>query len=111
MQLIRQMGNKPFKIMVYRMRKWIRINSDELLPGDICSVHRNLGNAGQAVNSTNSLLNSCNQVFSLPCDMLLLRGQCVVNESMLTGESVPVLKVNLLLNYSCKFFTCISFQY
>jgi len=43
MQMIRQMGNKPFKILVYRMRKWVRINSDELLPGDICSVSRNLG--------------------------------------------------------------------
>lgn len=42
MQLIRQMGNKPFRINVYRMRKWTKINSDELLPGDICSVTRNV---------------------------------------------------------------------
>lgn len=90
MQMIRQMGNKPFKIMVYRMRRWNRINSDELLPGDICSVSRNLGKSGQT--EQNSLLSTCNQTFSLPCDMLLLRGQCVINESMLTGESVPVIK-------------------
>jgi cation-transporting ATPase 13A1 len=88
MQLIRQMGNQPFKIMVYRMRKWIRINSDELLPGDICSVGRNFGLTDNASSSPNN-----NQpTFSLPCDMLLLRGQCIVNESMLTGESVPVIK-------------------
>uniref|UniRef100_A0A8C4V622 Cation-transporting ATPase n=1 Tax=Falco tinnunculus TaxID=100819 RepID=A0A8C4V622_FALTI len=31
----------------------------------------------------------------LPCDAILISGQCVVNESMLTGESTPVTKTHL----------------
>jgi cation-transporting ATPase 13A1 len=28
----------------------------------------------------------------LPCDFLILKGSCVVNESILTGESIPLIK-------------------
>ncbi|XP_064186142.1 polyamine-transporting ATPase 13A3 isoform X1 [Anguilla rostrata] len=49
--------------------------STELVPGDIIVI------------PTNGTI--------MPCDAVLLSGTCIVNESMLTGESVPVTKTNL----------------
>lgn len=57
------------------------VSSLELVPGDVIEIPDNT---------------------ILPCDLILLNGSCIVNESMLTGESVPILKVPLPYN-SLKF--------
>ena len=47
------------------------INSSEIVPGDILYVPEG---------------------YKMPCDAILLNGECVINEAMLTGESIPAIK-------------------
>ncbi|KIV98042.1 hypothetical protein PV10_01734 [Exophiala mesophila] len=75
----RGMGIKPYDIWVYRVKKWIEIKSDKLLPGDLVSLGRTNEDSGVA------------------CDMLLIEGTAIVNEAMLSGESTPLLKESVLL--------------
>ncbi|XP_062337237.1 polyamine-transporting ATPase 13A3-like isoform X3 [Osmerus eperlanus] len=49
--------------------------STDLVPGDVIVI------------PTNGMI--------MPCDAVLVQGTCIVNESMLTGESVPVTKTSL----------------
>jgi len=49
----------------------LKKSSAELVPGDVIEIP---------------------EMTSMPCDLVLLTGSCIVNESMLTGESIPVIK-------------------
>ena len=71
---IRSMAHYTCKVEVMRTgdeNMLEQIDSDDLVPGDIIKIPENC---------------------SMPCDLALLSGTCIVNESMLTGESIPVIK-------------------
>ncbi|PHT41007.1 putative manganese-transporting ATPase PDR2 [Capsicum baccatum] len=69
-------------LMVYRCGKWVKLSGTELLPGDVVSVGRSVGQNGEDK--------------SVPADMLLLAGTAIVNEAILTGESTPQWKVSIM---------------
>ncbi|KAJ5502001.1 ATPase P-type K/Mg/Cd/Cu/Zn/Na/Ca/Na/H-transporter [Penicillium fimorum] len=76
MSRLREISLFECDVRVLRNGFWRSVSSQELVPGDVYEF------------SDPSL----NQV---PCDCILLSGDCIVNESMLTGESVPVSKTPL----------------
>ena len=55
------------------------IDSEELIPGDIFEISQHM---------------------ALPCDAIVYLGQCLVDESALTGESVPMHKTQLPSNHN-----------
>ncbi|KAF1822987.1 uncharacterized protein K489DRAFT_319905 [Dissoconium aciculare CBS 342.82] len=73
MQRLRDIARFESDIRVLRSGFWRYIESSELVPGDVYEV-------------------TDPNLAQFPCDSLLLSGDCIVNESMLTGESVPVSK-------------------
>lgn len=75
----RTMSVAPYPIQCKRDGKWATIQSDELLPGDVVSVVRHQAET------------------NIPADILLLKGACIVNEAMLSGESTPLLKESIAL--------------
>jgi magnesium-transporting ATPase (P-type) len=76
---VRGMRAAAFEVQVWREGRWQALSSELLMPGDIISLPRPKQDSQ-----------------TVPCDALLLRGECVVNESLLTGESVPQIKESLV---------------
>lgn len=74
MKRLREISRFECDVRVLRNGFWRYIASSDLVPGDIYEL-------------------SDPSLTQFPSDSLLLSGDCIVNESMLTGESVPVSKI------------------
>src|SRR5262249_21178966 len=102
LKILRDMEEEASKpnqeINVYRDRKWVKVKSHQLLPGDLCSITRTSSETvcpcmhHKSIISLGLFPSFSSTTFHLG-DVLLLSGSCVVDESMLTGESIPQLKV------------------
>ncbi|KAJ3989971.1 P-type ATPase [Lentinula detonsa] len=71
---MREMSKFSCKVSVVVDGAWIELDSADLVPGDVINL-------------------SSSQLSIIPADMFLLAGDAILNESMLTGESIPVSKV------------------
>ena len=71
---LHDLARKECSMKVVRNACIKEIKSTELVPGDLVEIDGQL---------------------ELPCDLCLISGGCIVEEGMLTGESVPVIKDSL----------------
>lgn len=73
-QRLLTLTKKRTKVQVFRDNEIKTIDSVELVPGDIMYIKSGL---------------------DLPCDSIQIKGECLINESNLTGETVPVSKYEI----------------
>jgi len=72
---IRRMARYQCRVRLMEPNNTTReVDSTDLVPGDVVVVPEGK---------------------NLPCDLILLTGSAIVNEAMLTGESIPVMKSSL----------------
>lgn len=68
---LRELAKLRKRIIAFRDGEWVELDVKELFPGDIFYV--------EATND-------------FPCDAKIIKGEIIVDESFLTGETVPVFK-------------------
>lgn len=81
MEEFRGMSIPPMDVWVRRGGKWSLIKSTDIVPGDLCALPFD-----DKVDA---------EGLTVPCDLVLLKGSCIVNEAMISGESTPLLKESL----------------
>lgn len=88
---MRRVARYVTMVSVWRGQRWMRMASDELVPGDL--VQLNSQDEDHSLTTVEQDKNSASSHAKLiPFDGVLVNGDVLVDESLLTGESVPVLK-------------------
>lgn len=73
---LKEMAYFSCPVNILRAGEWVNgVDSENLVPGDIFEI-------------------DCDME-TLPCDALLISGEVLLNESMLTGESIPVVRKSI----------------
>lgn len=100
MRALREMSYFETQVKVYRGLQEKLLHPDSN-PSIISQLSENLEQKKQVLSSFDLIPGDVIEVPEnelMPCDIILLNGTCIMNESMLTGESIPIVKTALPYN-------------
>lgn len=95
LQRLRETLRPAVNVWVWRDSLWGMVSSQDLVTGDVISLSSTSDAAGYGHGHGHGHGHHSEGGMHIPCDLLLIKGSAVLNEAMLTGESVPQMKESI----------------